>query len=144
MRLRPPLVPVPKSPLPPPDPIPATHDRDDAVHGTHVIHVVRGDGVRRRERVHDERERRPGQQHPIRHQAHRAHPEGAMGNVIPTSDQETDDRDRVADIQQHDARRYHGVEGRAGAEIQAPEHSDDGARHDVRVERDVERGVHAC
>jgi hypothetical protein len=65
-----------------------------------------------------------------------------MGNIIPAANQQADDGDRVADIQQHDARCNHGVEGCAGAEVEAPEHSNDGAGEEVRVERDVESGMH--
>jgi len=138
-----PLIPIPKSLLSPSHPIPATHDRHDPIHGTHVIHVTRGDWIRRRERIHDERERRPDQQHPIRQEAHGAHPERAVGNIIPAADQKTDDWDCVADVKQYDACSDHGVEGRAGAEIKTPEHGDYGTGDEVRVKRDVESGMHA-
>lgn len=65
-----------------------------------------------------------------------------MGDVVSAADQQADYWDGVAYVQKHDACGNHSVERRARPEIEAPEDGDDEARYDVRVQRDVKRGMH--
>jgi hypothetical protein len=102
---------IPKRLPPSHHPVDPKDNADNRIHHTDIVHVATIDRHIRRETVHHEREGRPQQENPVRKQPNVAHPEGSVGNVVSSLEQQTDDRDSVGDVKKHDASRDHGVEG---------------------------------
>ena len=95
----------------------------------------------RRERIHNNRKASPKQQHNIRKEAKRAHPKGAMGDIVAASDEEANDRDGIRDVEQDDASRDHAIERGIAAQIQETEDGDNEAADEMRTEGDVHARV---
>ena len=60
-----------------------------------------------------------------------------MCDVIAPLPEQAHDGDGVGDVQEHDAGGDHGVEGRAGAEVEQAEERDDEAADGVGIQGDV-------
>ena len=66
-----------------------------------------------------------------------------MGDIVPSTDQQANDGDGVADVQQHDTRRDHAVEGGVAPQVETAQDGDQGAGDAVRDQGDVETGFDA-
>ena len=101
----------------------------------------RTDRLDRRKRVHDNGEAGPKQQNNIGKKPKRAHPKGAMMDVVATPDQKAYHRNSVRNVKKDDASRNHAVERRVAPQIQQSQHGHDNAADEMRPERDIDAGV---
>lgn len=80
---------------------------NEVVEVKHTIHIPCSHRFRIRERVHDQREQCPCEQDVIRHETERTHPEGPRYNILASTNEQTDYRNGVAEVEQDDTCCYH-------------------------------------